>query len=103
MAGPDHAASLEPSEFAQMVTSIRRVEQALGRPRKVVTKAEFQNRDVIRKSIVARIRIEEGELFSEENLAVLRPGTGLSPMRWTEVIGQPALQRYMPNEKINLK
>ena len=103
MAGPDHAASLEPAEFAQMVTSIRRVEQALGLTQKVVTKAEVQNRDVIRKSIVARVRIEEGELFSEENLAVLRPGTGLSPMRWTEIVGQPAGQSYMPNEMIVLQ
>jgi N,N'-diacetyllegionaminate synthase len=103
MKGPDHAASLEPSEFSNMVIAIRQVEKALGGTVKVVTSAEEQNRDVIRKSIVARSRIEVGELFSEANLGVMRPGTGLSPMLWPKLIGQVAQRSYGPNDMITLQ
>jgi len=102
MEGPDHAASLEPPEFAEMVTAIRQAEMALGEPTKVVTNAEESNRDVIRKSIVARRRIEPGELFNEENLAVIRPGTGLSPMLWPHLMGQAAHRGFSPGEQIEL-
>jgi|AntAceMinimDraft_12_1070368.scaffolds.fasta_scaffold41974_2 N,N'-diacetyllegionaminate synthase len=102
MEGPDHAASLEPAEFAEMVTAIRQVEKALGSNAKGVTSAEEHNRDVIRKSIVARTHIEVGEPFSEENLGVMRPGTGLSPMHWPQLIGQVAKRSYGPSEMIEL-
>jgi sialic acid synthase SpsE len=102
MGGPDHAASLEPAEFSKMVAAIRQVEKALGNNAKVVTSAEEHNRDVIRKSIVARSRIEAGEPFSEENLGVMRPGTGLSPMYWPGLIGQTAHRSYGPREMIEL-
>lgn len=102
MEGPDHAASLEPTEFTEMVTAIRRVEVALGSPAKVVTGAEEHNRDVVRKSIVAIARINVGELFSTENIGVIRPGTGLSPMHWPILIGQPANRSYRPNDMIEL-
>lgn len=100
MEGPDHAASLEPSEFSEMVKAIRQVERALGKGQKAVTSAEERNRAVIRKSIVARSPIMVGERFTEENLGVMRPGTGLSPMRWPDVIGQLAHRDYLPNELI---
>ena len=102
MVGPDHVASLEPAEFYEMVAAIRQVEKALGSPAKVVTHAEEHNRDVIRKSIVATARIVVGELFSAENLGVMRPGTGLSPMHWPQLIGQPANRNYSPNDMIEL-
>lgn len=102
MEGPDHAASLEPAEFERMVRSLRSVELALGEVEKDVTNAEAPNRHVIRKSIVATNRIEEGELFIEEKLGVMRPGNGLSPMRWPDVIGQRAQRTYLPEEMIEL-
>ena len=102
MEGPDHSASLEPSEFKQMVRSIRSVELALGSSEKLLTRSEEPNRDVIRKSIVASRRIEEGERFSEKNLAVMRPGSGLSPMMWRDLIGRRASRIYLPLEMIEL-
>ncbi len=102
MDGPDHAASLEPTEFSEMVIAIRRVEKAVGGPAKVVTSAEEHNRDVIRKSIVATARIDVGEPFSAENIGVIRPGNGLSPMHWPKLIGQLANRSYSPNEMIEL-
>ena len=102
MEGPDHSASLEPSEFERMVRSIRSVELALGSSEKGVTRSEEPNRDVIRKSIVASRRIEEGERFSENNLAVMRPGGGLSPMMWPGLIGERARRTYLPQQMIEL-
>lgn len=102
MLGPDHNASMEPHEFASLVAGVRRVERALGQPTKVVTSSEAHNRTAIRKSIVARHAIEEGELFSEANMAVMRPGDGLSPMKWAEVVGRTAHKSFAPEEKIVL-
>ena len=102
MEGPDHASSLEPTEFSEMVTAIRQVEKALGGSAKVVTRAEEHNRDVIRKSIVATARIDVGDLFSAENLGVIRPGTGLSPMLWPKLIGQLANRSYRPYDMIEM-
>lgn len=102
MEGPDHSASLEPSEFARMVRSIRSVGIALGSSEKRLTSSEEPNRDVIRKSIVASRRIEEGESFSERNLAVMRPGGGLSPMMWPGLIGKRAERIYLPQQMIEL-
>jgi N,N'-diacetyllegionaminate synthase len=100
MEGPDHAASLEPQEFATMVASVRRVQQSLGGVEKVVTSAEAPNRQVIRKSIVATRVIEEGEIFSAENLGVMRPATGISPMEWPQILGAKAQRSYLPQEMI---
>ncbi|MDP4837851.1 MAG: N-acetylneuraminate synthase, partial [Burkholderiales bacterium] len=85
--GPDHQASLEPRELYAMVAAIRNVESALGNGVKQVTPSEWKNKDIARKSIVARQAIKLGELFTAENLAAKRPGNGLSPMRWDEVLG----------------
>jgi len=101
MEGPDHTASLEPEDFARMVSAVRSVEQALGTTVKVVTNAEAKNRNVIRKSIVARLPISEGDALTEENLAVMRPGTGLSPMDWLTVVGKVATRAYAPQEFID--
>lgn len=88
--GPDQKASLEPDELRQMVESIRQVEAALGTPEKLVAEVERPNIEVARKSIVAARHISKGELFTEENITVKRPGSGISPMLWDSVIGQPS-------------
>lgn len=100
--GPDHAASLDPSELKAMVSAARHIEQALGSPDKFVTDSESKNMAVARKSIVAAADIRAGELFSADNLAVRRPGTGISPMRWDSVIGRPAPRDFKKNELIEL-
>lgn len=100
--GPDHKASLEPSELKEMVKAIRNVEQALGTAQKCVTESEGKNRSVARKSIVAARPIRKGELLSEDNLAAKRPGTGISPMLWESVIGTPAIKDYAPDDLIQL-
>lgn len=102
MEGPDHKASLEPDELATMVSAIRNIEQALGSGEKTVSPSERKNIAVVRKSIVAKRAIKQGEVFSEENLTAKRPGTGISPMRWFEVIGQVAAKDYMRDEIIVL-
>jgi N,N'-diacetyllegionaminate synthase len=98
--GPDHAASLEPSELSQMVASIRNIEQALGRYEKQATESEKKNRSVARKSIVASTQIKIGEKFSIKNITTSRPGTGISPMKWNEVIGSSAVKNYDPGDLI---
>lgn len=102
MEGPDHKASLSPDELAAMVTAIRHIEQALGSPEKHVAEAERANIAVARKSIVAARPIAAGEILSEVNLAVKRPGTGISPMLWDSVVGQPAPRQFLPDELIKL-
>lgn len=102
MDGPDHKASLEPNELKCMVRSIRNIEKALGSDKKEVTASEVQNRDVVRKSIVAVCKIQQGEFFSEHNLTTKRPGTGVNPMRWDEIIGQVATRDYEQDEMIDL-
>lgn len=94
MDGPDHKASLEPNELKLMVSSIRNVEKALGDGIKKPTPAEIKNMAIARKSIVARTDIKKGELFSPENITVKRPGTGISPMRWDDIIGSAAGRDY---------
>ena len=101
-AGPDHAASLEPEEFANMVRAIRNIEIALGDGIKRPQSSEFANMAVARKSLVASERIQEGEAFTSMNISAKRPGSGLSPMLWDEVIGQRATREYAPNEMIEL-
>lgn len=100
--GPDHSASLEPAELAAMVRGIRKIEVALGRPQKRRTTSEVANLVAARKSIVAARAIAKGELFSDDNLTAKRPGTGLSPMLWDEVLGRPAPRNFAPDEEIVL-
>ena len=100
MKGPDHKASLEPAELKAMVQAIRCVEQALGDGIKKPSKSEVKNISVARKSIVALRPIKKGEIFCEENLAIKRPGNGISPMQWNEVIGQAAQRDYQSDELI---
>jgi N,N'-diacetyllegionaminate synthase len=100
MEGPDHAASLEPQELAAMVTAIRHIEQSLGDGKKKRTASEKKNCEVARKSIVAAKAIRAGETFTEENLTTKRPGTGISPMKWHELIGTAAKKDYSPDELI---
>ena len=100
MIGPDHKASLEPDELAQMVKSIRNIEKALGNGIKEPKKSEIPNIKVARKSIVAKCDIKKGEIFSENNLTTKRPGNGISPMKWDEIIGRIATKDYLEDEII---
>lgn len=100
MEGPDHAASLEPKELRAMVQAVRNIESALGDGEKRPSPSEIKNREVARKSIVAKRAIRKGEAFTEENLTTKRPGSGISPMRWKEVIGHTADRDYEPDEMI---
>ena len=100
MEGPDHKASLEPHELAAMVQSIRNIEKALGNGIKKPSPSERPNMAVARKSIVAARPIRKGERLNEENLAVKRPGTGISPMRWDEVVGTEAVKDYDTDDVI---
>ena len=100
--GPDHKASLEPKEFAAMVRAIRNIEQALGDAIKRPTASEDANLQVVRKSLVASRAISIGELFSVANITAKRPGTGISPMRWDELIGRAATRAFAPDELIEL-
>lgn len=102
MEGPDHVASLDPNELKNMVKAIRNIEIALGSGIKKPSKSEIKNKDIARKSIVAKIKIKEGQVFTEENLTVKRPGTGISPMRWDEVIGMTATRNYEEDEMIEI-
>ena len=102
MEGPDHKASLEPDELNAMVSAIRHIEQALGSGHKTVSKSERKNITIARKSIVAACDIKAGEIFTEENLTVKRPGTGISPMRWEEVIGTKAIRDFEEEEIIEV-
>ena len=94
MDGPDHAASLDPSELRAMVDAIRNIELAIGSEVKELTNSEKPNIDVARKSIVAKRFIKKGEVFSSSNLTTKRPGSGLSPMKWDSIIGKVAKQDY---------
>lgn len=100
--GPDHKASLEPQELKAMVAAIRNIEQALGDGIKRLTPSEARNRPIARKSLVASRPIAAGERFSADNVAAKRPGTGLSPMRWDDVIGRPAPRAFAADELIEL-
>ena len=102
MEGPDHKASLNPSELQQMVVAIRNIEQAIGNGLKEPSSSEMANKGVARKSIVASRNIKQGEVFSEENLTTKRPGTGISPMKWYEVIGKVAVRDFSEDEIIEL-
>lgn len=100
--GPDHQASLEPGELKAMVAAIRNIEAALGDGIKRPSEGEARQLPIVRKSLVARCAIRAGDTFSEANLAVKRPGVGLSPMRWDDVLGRTARRDFAANELIEL-
>ena len=102
MEGPDHKASLEPQELKQMVDSIRHIEAALGSGDKKPSPSEKKNMSVARKSIVAAKRIKAGDILTEENITVKRPGNGICPMRWKEVLGTRAVRNFEEDELIEL-
>lgn len=102
MEGPDHKASLEPDELKAMVNAIRKVEVALGNSEKEPAKSERKNIAVARKSIIANCYIKKGETFNEENLTVKRPGTGISPMNWFDVVGKKAVRDFEEDELIEI-
>lgn len=100
--GPDHKASLEPAELAELVAAIRRTERVLGSGRKCVADAERANMTVARKSIVAARDIAKGEILSEQNITVKRPGNGISPMLWDAVLGKKAKRAFGTDELIEI-
>jgi len=101
--GPDHAASLEPDELSGMIQGIRQVEIALGPGQKTPSASEMKNRPIARKSLVARRPVAKGETFTVETLAAKRPGTGVSPMHYWELLGEPASRDYAADEAIDEK
>ena len=102
MEGPDHKASLEPDELKAMVSAIRNIEKAMsGTGEKGVSLSEQKNIAVARKSIVAKTTIKKGDVFSESNITVKRPGTGISPMKWDTIIGKTASKDFEIDELIS--
>lgn len=99
--GPDHAASLEPKQLLDLVTAVRTVDAALGAPEKIPTPAEKGNLSVARKSLVARRPIKAGAAWTDKDIAVKRPGTGLSPLVYWELLGRKATRDYAPDELLN--
>jgi len=102
MEGPDHKASLEPDELRSMVTAIRNIEDAMGSGVKEPSESEKTNMAVVRKSIIASTAIKAGELLTVENLTTKRPGTGINPMRWNEVLGTRAIRDFEEDELIEI-
>ena len=100
MLGPDHKASLEPGELAEMVKAIRNIESALGNEEKKPSESEKKNILVARKSIVAKKDIKKGDILSEENITTKRPGNGISPMEWFKIIGMKAAKDFQKDELI---
>ena len=100
MEGPDHIASLEPEEFKAMVNAIRSIEKALGDGFKIPSRSEQPNMIAARKSIVANQMIKKGDMLTEENIVVKRPGNGISPMKWDKVLGTVAVKDYQADEII---
>ena len=100
MEGPDHKASLEPDELKAMVKVIRNIELALGSSIKKPSKSETPNKEMARKSIVAKVAIKKGETLTEENITIKRPGNGINPMRWDEIVGTVATKDYSEDELI---
>lgn len=102
MEGPDHKASLEPAELKAMVNAVRNIEKAIGDRVKKVSPSELKNKPISRKSIVAARHISKGDIFTEENITTKRPGYGISPLRWDEVIGKAAKKFFKEDEAIEL-
>ena len=102
MVGPDHKSSLEPGELKNLIRSIRNIEDAIGSPEKKPSESEKENISIVRKSIVASRTIKAGDKFTTDNLTVKRPGTGISPMKWYDVLGQTAKKDYVEDELIEI-
>jgi N,N'-diacetyllegionaminate synthase len=102
LSGPDHKASLEPFELKAMIVAIRNIERALGDGIKRPSASEAKNISIARRSLVAARAIRAGEIFDDTNLTAKRPGTGLSPMRWDEIVGRTASRHFAPDELIEL-
>lgn len=102
MNGPDHKASIEPDELCKLVKGIRKVEKALGNAEKRPGNSEMKNRVIARKSIVARKMIHKGEKFTNDNLTTKRPGNGINPMKWNEIIGRTAKRDFEEDEMIEV-
>jgi len=102
MEGPDHKASLEPEEFAAMVRAIRNTEIALGSEVKKPSPSEMKNIVIARKSIIAKSAIKKGEIFAEENITAKRPGNGISPMKWFDILGLTAVRDFNQDEMIEI-
>jgi len=100
MKGPDHKASMEPEMFSQMVIAIRKAETMLGTGKKIPTNVEIKNKQLVRKSIVAKTKIKKGEKFSEGNITTKRPGTGISPMLFKKILNTKAKKNYQENDLI---
>jgi len=100
LSGPDHSTSLEPNELKTMVDAIRTVEVAMGSGKKQPMPSELKNRDIVRKSLVAGKYIEEGEVFTEENIAIKRPGNGVSPMSYWDYLGQISTKHIYPDQPL---
>lgn len=102
MPGPDHSCSLEPGELRRLVDSVRNIEKSMGTGEKKPSEAELRNIPAVRKSIVAARDIVKHEIFTEENITVKRPGTGISPMKWDSVVGKRAVKSFVKDELITL-
>lgn len=102
MNGPDHSSSLNPKELKEMIKFIRDVDKAFGREEIFVTKSEYKNISLVRKSIVASKKINKGEYFSENNITIKRPGNGISPMKWYTIIGLVASKSFEKDEIIKI-
>lgn len=102
MIGPDHKASIDVKEFGTLIKMIRNIENALGNGQKIPTFSELKNKDVVRKSIFTSKYVKKNELFTIHNLTTMRPGYGISPMRWSEIIGIRAKRNFKKNEMIEL-
>ncbi|MCP4118188.1 MAG: N-acetylneuraminate synthase [Desulfobacteraceae bacterium] len=102
MEGPDHSSSIEPKDLKRMVEMIRHIEQSLGKSEKKPSPSELANISQVRKSIVAKTKIQQGEIFSEDNITVKRPGTGITPASWDNIIGQKAKKDFDTDEMIEL-
>ena len=100
--GPDHKASLEPGQLCEMVKAIRNIDSAIGNGEKILQKSEMKNINIVRKSIVAKKRIKKGEILTEDNITTKRPGNGISPMRWNEVLGLNAVKDFEADEMIEI-
>jgi N,N'-diacetyllegionaminate synthase len=100
--GPDHAASLEPNELKEMVNAIRNIEKAMGNSMKKPSPSEIKNIPIARKSIVAKKSIKKGEKFSENNLTVKRPGTGISPMQWDDIMNRKSKKYFNMDDLIEI-
>lgn len=100
--GPDHKASLDPSELKKLVLSIRNIEKCFGKSKKTPTKRELKNKKIVRKSIVAKRNIQKGEKFRKENLTTKRPGNGISPMKFNELINLKAKKIFLKDELIKI-